>query len=131
MNLNVASQINLISLYIGESKLIERLSNETLLIIHRSIKGVNMTRAKELIEFRIRGKLCYFYHANTNKLTEEAKLALALHTQFNGLLIVLGLSDKIEALKFISRICSAYKTSNESTNNANQSGNEIENMEIS
>jgi hypothetical protein len=90
-----------------------------------------MTRAKELIEFRIRGKLCYFYHASTNKLTEEAKLALALHTQLNGLLIVLGLSDKIEALKFISRICSAYKTSNESTNNANQSGNEIENMEIS
>ncbi len=130
MSLNVASQAELIFLYIGESRLIKRISNDILLVLHEDNKSTNTIRMKELLQFKIRGRLSYLNHLAMSTVREEAKYASALYTQLNSLLVILSSDDKVTAMKLITKIFSAYRASKETVQSTTQTGNNIEKMEI-
>ena len=85
---------------------------------------------KELLQFRIRGRLSYLYHLAMSTIREEAMYASALYTQLDSLLAILGLDDKVIAIKLITKICSAYRASKETVQSTAQTSNNIEKMEI-
>jgi hypothetical protein len=130
MSSNVASQAELIFLYIGESRLIKRISNDILLVLHEDAKSINTIKFKELLQFKIRGKLSYLNHLAMSTVKEEAKYALALYTQLDSLLAILSSDDKVTAIKLITKICSAYRASRETVQSTAQTSNNIEKMEI-
>jgi len=130
MSSDVASQTELIFLYIGESRLIKRISNDILLVLHEDAKSINTIKIKELLQFKIRGRLSYLYHLAMSTIREEAKYASALYTQLDSLLAILNLDDKAIAIKLITRICSAYRVSKETVQSTAQISNNIEKMEV-
>jgi len=130
MSSNVASQAELIFLYIGESRLIKRISNDILLVLHEDTKNINTTKLKELLQFKIRGRLSYLNHLAMSTVREEAKYASALYTQLDSLLAILSSDDKVTAIKLITKICSAYRASKETVQSTAQTSNNIEKMEI-
>jgi len=130
MSSNVASQAKLIFLYIGESRLIKRISNDILLVLHEDAKSINTIRMKELLQFKIRGRLSYLNHLAMSTVREEAKYASALYTQLDSLLAILSSDDKVTAIKLITKICSAYRASKETVQSTAQTSNNIEKMEI-
>ncbi len=85
---------------------------------------------KELLQFKIRGRLSYLNHLAMSTIREEAKYASALYTQLDSLLAILSLDDKIIAIKLITKICSAYRISKETKQSTAQTSNNIEKMEI-
>ena len=130
MSSDVVSQTELIFLYIGESRLIKRISNDILLVLHEDAKSINTIKMKELLQFRIRGRLSYLNHLAMSTVREEAKYASALYTQLDSLLAILSSEDKITAIKLITNICSAYRASRETVQSTAQTSNNIEKMEI-
>ena len=130
MSSNVASQAELIFLYIGESRLIKRISNDILLVLHEDAKSINTIKMKELLQFKIRGRLSYLNHLAMSTVREEAKYASALYTQLDSLLAILSLDDKVVAIKLITKICSAYRASKVTVQGTIQISNNIEKMEI-
>jgi hypothetical protein len=130
MSSEVASQTELIFLYIGESRLIKRISNDILLVLHEDGKSINTVKMKELLQFKIRGRLSYLYHLAMSTIREEAVYASALYTQLDSLLAILSLDDKAIAIKLITKICSAYRVSKETIQSTAQISNNIEKMEI-
>jgi hypothetical protein len=130
MSSNVASQTELIFLYIGESRLIKRISNDILLVLHEDAKSTNTIKMKELLQFKIRGRLSYLYHLAMSTIREEAMYASALYTQLDSLLAILSLTDKVIAIKLITKICGAYRASKEAVQSTVQISNNIEKMEI-
>ncbi len=130
MSSNVVSQTELIFLYIGESRLIKRISNDILLVLHEDAKSINTIKIKELLQFKIRGRLSYLYHLAMSTIREEAKYASALYTQLDSLLAILNLDDKVIAIKLITKICSAYRVSKETTQSTAQISNNVEKMEV-
>ena len=130
MSSNVASQAELIFLYIGESRLIKRISNDILLVLHEDAKSINTIKLKELLQFKIRGRLSYLNHLTMSTVKEEAKYALALYTQLDSLLAILSSDDKVTVIKLITKICSAYRASRETVQSTAQTSNNIEKMEI-
>ena len=130
MSSDVVSQTELIFLYIGESRLIKRISNDILLVLHENAKSINTIKMKELLQFRIRGRLSYLNHLAMSTVREEAKYASALYTQLDSLLAILSLDDKVIAIKLITKICSAYRASRETVQSTAQTSNNIEKMEI-
>ena len=130
MSSNAASQAELIFLYIGESRLIKRISNDILLILHEDTKSINTIKLKELLQFKIRGRLSYLNHLAMSTVREEAKYASALYTQLDSLLAILNLDDKITAIKLITKICSAYRASKVTVQGTVQISNNIEKMEV-
>jgi hypothetical protein len=130
MSSDVASQTELIFLYIGESRLIKRISNDILLVLHEDAKSINTINMKELLQFKIRGRLSYLYHLAMGTIREEAMYASALYTQLDSLLAILSLDDKVTAIKLITKICSAYRVSKETIQSTAQISNNIEKMEI-
>ena len=130
MSSNVAFQAELIFLYIGESRLIKRISNDILLVLHEDVKSINTIKLKELLQFKIRGRLSYLNHLAMSTVKEEAKYALALYTQLDSLLAILSSDDKVTAIKLITKICSAYRASRETVQSTAQTSNNIEKMEI-
>ena len=130
MSSDVVSQTELIFLYIGESRLIKRISNDILLVLHEDAKNINTIKIKELLQFKIRGRLSYLYHLAMSTIREEAMYASALYTQLDSLLAILSLDDKVIAIKLITKICSAYRVSKETVQNTAQISNSIEKMEV-
>ena len=130
MSLEVAPQTELIFLYIGESRLIKRISNDILLVLHEDAKSIKTIKMKELLQFKIRGRLSYLNHLAMSTIREEAKYASALYTQLDSLLAILSLEDKVMAIKLITKICSAYRVSKETIHSTAQISNNIEKMEI-
>ena len=130
MSSDVVSQTELIFLYIGESRLIKRISNDILLVLHEDAKSINTIKLKELLQFKIRGRLSYLNHLTMSTVKEEAKYALALYTQLDSLLAILSSDDKATAIKLITKICSAYRASRETVQSTAQTSNNIEKMEI-
>ena len=130
MSSNVASQAELIFLYIGESRLIKRISNDILLVLHEDAKSINTIKLKELLQFKIRGRLSYLNHLAMSTVKEEAKYASALYTQLDSLLEILSSDDKVTAIKLITKICSAYRANKETVQSTAQTSNNIEKMEI-
>ena len=130
MSSNVASQAELIFLYIGESRLIKRISNDILLVLHEDAKSINTIKMKELLQFKIRGRLSYLNHLAMSTVKEEAKYASALYTQLDSLLAILSSDDKVTAIKLITKICSGYRASKETVQSTAQTSNNIEKMEI-
>ncbi len=128
--MEAASQTELIFLYIGESRLIKRISNDILLALHEDAKSINTIKLKDLLQFKIRGRLSYLYHLAMSTIREEAMYALALYTQLDSLLAILNLDDKVVAIKLITKICSAYRASKETIQSTAQISNNIEKMEI-
>ena len=130
MSSDVVSQAELIFLYIGESRLIKRISNDILLVLHEDAKSINTIKLKELLQFKIRGRLSYLNHLAMSTVKEEAKYASALYTQLDSLLAILSSDDKVTAIKLITKICSAYRVSKETVQSTAQTSNNIEKMEI-
>jgi len=130
MSSDVVSQTKLIFLYIGESRLIKRISNDILLVLHEDAKSINTIKMKELLQFKIRGRLSYLYHLAMSTIREEAMYSSALYTQLDSLLAILSLDDKVIAIKLITKICSAYRASRETVQSTAQTSNNIEKMEI-
>ena len=130
MSSNVAFQAELIFLYIGESRLIKRISNDIPIVLHEDAKSINTIKLKELLQFKIRGRLSYLNHLAMSTVKEEAKYALALYTQLDSLLAILSSDDKVTAIKLITKICSAYRASRETVQSTAQTSNNIEKMEI-
>ena len=130
MSLEATSQTELIFLYIGESRLIKRISNDILLVLHEDVKSINTIKLKELLQFKIRGRLSYLNHLAMSTVKEEAKYALALYTQLDSLLAILSSDDKVTAIKLITKICSAYRANKETVQSTAQTSNNIEKMEI-
>jgi hypothetical protein len=130
MSSEVASQTELIFLYIGESRLIKRISNDILLVLHEDAKSINTIKMKELLQFKIRGRLSYLNYLTMSTIREEAKYASALYAQLDSLLAILSLDDRIIAIKLITKICSAYRVSKETIQSTAQVSNNIEKMEI-
>jgi hypothetical protein len=130
MSLGVNPQTELIFLYIGESRVIKRISNDILLILYEDDKSINTIKMKELLQFKIRGRLSYLYHLAMSTIREEAMYASALYTQLDSLLAILSLDDKVIAIKLITKICSAYKASREVVQSTAQISNSSEKMEI-
>ncbi len=130
MSSDVVSQTELIFLYIGESRLIKRISNDILLVLHEDAKSINTIKMKELLQFKIRGRLAYLNHLAMSTIREEAKYASALYTQLDSLLAILSSDDKVIAIKLITKICSAYRASKETVQNTAQISNCSEKMEI-
>ena len=129
MSSDVASQTELIFLYIGESRIIKRISNDILLVLHEDAKSINTIKLKELLQFKIRGRLSHLNHLAMSTIREEAKYASALYTQLDSLLAILSL-DKVIAIKLITKICSAYRASKETVHSTAQISNSSEKMEI-
>ena len=130
MSSDVVSQTELIFLYIGESRLIKRISNDILLVLHEDAKSINTIKMKELLQFKIRGRLSYLYHLAMSTIREEAMYASALYTQLDSLLAILSLDDKVIAIKLITKICSAYRVSKETVQSTAQISNNVEKMEV-
>ena len=130
MSLEVAPQTELIFLYIGESRVIKRISNDILLVLYEDDKSINTIKMKELLQFKIRGRLSYLYHLAMSTIREEAMYASALYTQLDSLLAILSLDDKVIAIKLITKICSAYRASKETVQSTAQISNNGEKMEI-
>ena len=130
MSLEVTSQTELIFLYIGESRLIKKISNDILLVLHEDDKSINTIKMKELLQFKIRGRLSYLYHLAMSTIREEAMYASALYTQLDSLLTILSLDDKVIAIKLITKICSAYRASKETVQSTARISNSSEKMEI-
>jgi hypothetical protein len=130
MSSDVVSQTELIFLYIGESRLIKRISSDILLVLHEDAKSINTIKMKELLQFRIIGRLSYLNHLAMSTVREEAKYASALYTQLDSLLAILSLDDKVIAIKLITKICRAYRASRETVQSTAQTSNNIEKMEI-
>jgi hypothetical protein len=130
MSLEVAPQTELIFLYIGESRVIKRISNDILLVLYEDDKSINTIKMKELLQFKIRGRLSYLYHLAMSTIREEAMYASALYTQLDSLLAILSLDDKVIAIKLITKICSAYRASKETVQSTAQISNSSEKMEI-
>jgi hypothetical protein len=130
MSSNVTSQAELIFLYVGESRLIKRISNDILLVLHEDAKSINTIKMKELLQFKIRGRLSYLNHLAMSTIREEAKYASALYTQLDSLLAILSSDDKVTTIKLITKICSAYRASKETVQNTAQISNSSEKMEI-
>jgi len=130
MSLEVAPQTELIFLYIGESRVIKRISNDILLVLYEDDKSINTIKMKELLQFKIRGRLSYLYHLAMSTIREEAMYASALYTQLDSLLAILSLDDKVIAIKLITKICSAYRASKVTVQGTVQISNNIEKMEI-
>ncbi len=130
MSSDIDSQTELIFLYIGESRLIKRISNEILLVLHEDAKSIKKTKMKELLQFKIRGRLSYLYHLAMSTIREEAMYASALYTQLDSLLAILSLADKVIATKLITKICGAYRSNNEIAQSTAQASSNIEKMEI-
>ena len=130
MSSNVAFQAELIFLYIGESRLIKRISNHILLVLHEDAKSISTIKIKELLQFKIRGRLSYLNHLAMSTVREEAKYASALYTQLDSLLAILSSDDKVTAIKLITKICSAYRANQETVQSTAQTSNNIEKMEI-
>ena len=130
MSLGVNPQTELIFLYIGESKVIKRISNDILLVLYEDDKSINTIKMKELLQFKIRGRLSYLYHLAMSTIREEAMYASALYTQLDSLLAILSLDDKVIAIKLITKICSAYRASKETVQSTAQISNNGEKMEI-
>ena len=130
MSSDVVSQTELIFLYIGESRLIKRISNDILLVLHENAKSINTIKMKELLQFKIRGRLSYLYHLAMSTIREEAMYASALYTQLDSLLAILSLDDKVIAIKLITKICSAYRVSKETVQSTAQISNNVEKMEV-
>jgi hypothetical protein len=130
MSSDVVSQTELIFLYIGESRLIKRISNDILLVLHEDAKSINTIKMKELLQFKIRGRLSYLNNLAMSTVREEAKYASALYTQLDSLLAILSLDDKIIAIKLITKICSAYRVSKETKQGTVQISNSSEEMEV-
>ena len=130
MSSDVASQTELIFLYIGESRLIKRISNDILLVLHEEANNIKTIKMKELLQFIIRGRLSYLNHLAMSTIKEEAMYALALYTQLDSLLTILNLDNKVVAIKLITKICSAYRVNKEAIQNTAQISNNIEKMEI-
>ena len=127
---DVVSQTELIFLYIGESRLIKRISSDILLVLHEDAKSINTIKMKELLQFKIRGRLSYLYHLAMSTIREEAMYASALYTQLDSLLAILSLDDKVIAIKLITKICSAYRASKETVQSTAQISNNLEKMEV-
>ena len=130
MSLGVNPQTELIFLYIGESRLIKRISNDILLVLYEDDKSINTIKMKELLQFKIRGRLSYLYHLAMSTIREEARYASALYTQLDSLLAILSLDDKVIAIKLITKICSAYRASKQTVQSTAQISNNSEKMEI-
>ena len=130
MSLGVNPQTELIFLYIGESRVIKRISNDILLVLYEDDKSINTIKMKELLQFRIRGRLSYLYHLAMSTIREEATYASALYTQLDSLLAILSSEDKVTAIKLITKICSAYRASKEVVQSTVQISNSSEKMEI-
>ncbi len=130
MSSDVVSQTELIFLYIGESRLIKRISNDILLVLREDAKSINTIKMKELLQFKIRGRLSYLNHLAMSTIKEEAMYASALYTQLDSLLAILGIDDKVIAIKLITKICSAYRASRETVQSTAQISNSSEKMEI-
>ena len=130
MSLGVNPQTELIFLYIGESRVIKRISNDILLVLYEDDKSINTIKMKELLQFKIRGRLSYLYHLAMSTIREEAMYASALYTQLDSLLAILSLADKTIAIKLITKICSAHRASKEIVQSTAQISNNIEKMEI-
>ncbi len=130
MSLEVAPQTELVFLYIGESRVIKRISNDILLVLYEDDKSINTIKMKELLQFKIRGRLSYLYHLAMSTIREEAMYASALYTQLYSLLAILSLDDKVIAIKLITKICSAYRASKEIVQSTAQTSNNGEKMEI-
>ena len=130
MSSDVVSQTELIFLYIGESRVIKRISNDILLVLHEDAKSINTIKMKELLQFRIRGRLSYLNHLAMSTVREEAKYASALYTQLDSLLAILSLDDKTIAIKLITKICGAYRANKETVQSTAQFSNSSEKMEI-
>ena len=130
MSLGVNPQTELIFLYIGESRVIKRISNDILLVLYEDDKSINTIKMKELLQFKIRGRLSYLYHLTMSTIREEAMYASALYTQLDSLLAILSLDDKVIAIKLITKICSAYRASKETVQSTAQISNNGEKMEI-
>ena len=130
MSSDVASQTEFILLYIGESRLIKRISNDILLVLHEDAKSINTIKMKELLQFKIRGRLSYLNHLAMSTIREEAMYASALYTQLDNLLAILSLADKVIAIKLITKICSAYRASKETVQSTARISNSSEKMEI-
>ena len=130
MSLGVNPQTELIFLYIGESRVIKRISNDILLVLYEDNKSINTIKMKELLQFKIRGRLSYLYHLAMSTIREEAMYASALYTQLDSLLAILSLDDKVIAIKLITKICSAYRASKETVQSTAQISDSSEKMEI-
>ena len=130
MSLGVNPQTELIFLYIGESRVIKRISNDILLVLYEDDKSINTIKMKELLQFKIRGRLSYLYHLAMSTIREEAMYASALYTQLDSLLAILSLDDKVIAIKLITKICSAYRVSKETVQSTAQISNNVEKMEV-
>jgi hypothetical protein len=130
MSLGVNPQTELIFLYIGESRVIKRISNDILLVLCEDDKSINTIKMKELLQFKIRGRLSYLYHLAMSTIREEAMYASALYTQLDSLLAILSLDDKVIAIKLITKICSAYRVSKETQQGTVQINNSSEEMEV-
>jgi hypothetical protein len=130
MSLGVNPQTELIFLYIGESRVIKRISNDILLVLYEDDKSINTSKMKELLQFKIRGRLSYLYHLAMSTIREEAMYASALYTQLDSLLAILSLDDKVIAIKLITKICSAYRASKETVQSTAQISNNVEKMEV-
>ena len=130
MSLEAISQTELIFLYIGESRLIKRISNDILLVLHEDAKSINTIKMKELLQFKIRGRLSYLHYLAMSTIKEEAMYASTLYTQLDSLLAILSLDDKVVAIKLITKICSAYRASREVVQSTAQISNSSEKMEI-
>ena len=101
-----------------------------MIVLHEDAKSINTIKLKELLQFKIRGRLSYLNHLAMSTIREEAKYALALYTQLDSLLAILSSDDKVTAIKLITKICSAYRTSKETVHSTAQISNNIEKMEI-
>ncbi len=67
-----------------------------------------MAKEKELIEFRIRGKISYLNHWVTDKISQKADYALTLTSHLTSLLTICQM-EKPKTLELLHNLYNAYK----------------------
>ena len=117
-----AKNVTHTSLFIGEVKQMDYLSNRAMICLQKEVGGTDMTTERELIEDKIKERIAHFGNMASNKETTffKANYANAICTQATILHQTFERRNKHDALLLITRICNAYRASDETEHRSTQ-----------
>jgi len=117
-----AKNITYTSLFIGEIKQMDYLSNRAMICLQKEVEGKNMITERELIEDKIKERIAHFGNMASKKETTffKANYANAICTQATILNQTFEMRNKHDALLLITRIYSTYRASDETEHRSTQ-----------
>jgi hypothetical protein len=126
MSVDTKNLVEFITFYIEEYYAIKEISIDSFLLFRKS--EAEIAEGKELIEFKIKGKILYLNHWVGDGISQKADYALALTSHLTSILTICQM-EKSQALELLNDLCKAYKAGGAIHSSA-QVRNQIESMDI-